>query len=125
MSVKNEIKSFLDQKPTLETALAEVAKLQPMFKALLSSCSFKLFFLDYNSGALSDDSISNSDAPPQNETPVVELNIFKCIGAAANLAGPILQIVAAGARKDIIAIINSLNTIVKSLQGVIDGCFKS
>lgn len=124
MNVKNEIKSFISSRPNLQTALAEIAKLQPMFKELLSTCSFKPFFLDYDPTVLND--ASNSDVPlPPGETPVVQLNIFKCIGAAANLAGPIVQIVAAGAAKDINGIINGLNTVVNSLDGLIQGCFKS
>lgn len=153
ISIKNEIKSFLSQKPNLQTALAEIAKLQPMFKELLSSCSFKPFFLDYNPNFLNDD-VANSDVPPppanQNELPAgdkltqeddsaptnlprdrpteekkpLQLNIFKCMGAAANLAGPVAQIISAANRKDVDTIVNSLNSVVNALEGVVDGCFK-
>lgn len=143
MSVKNEILNFKSQNPNLQTALAEIAKLQPMFKELLSSCSFKPFFLDYNPSFLGDD-VKTDVLPPPNELPqgdliqdenssnnaprdqprAPQLNIFGCISAAANLVGPVAQIIDAGNRKDLNAIINSLDSVVNALDGLINGCFK-
>ena len=103
--VKAELQNFLKQPITVQTALAELQKLKPMFAALLKDCTVGLD--DYEKVSLMG----------------FETDWVQCVTDLVNLAPLITKLVLDSIKGDAAAIIADVTSLANAVGAALKDCF--
>lgn len=108
-AVKTELQSFLSHSISLASAQAEVAKLKPLFTAMLSDCTVGL---------------ASINSSPDILLVALNTDLVKCVGDVASLAPAVTKLVLDSNKKDLPAIIGDLTVVVQDVGSCLEDCFK-